>query len=820
MPVRLFYSYSHRDSQHRERMETILATLRRSGLLQSWHDARILPGTSISAALEAGLEEADIVAFLFSPDFLASSECMKEWERAKTLAANGRGLFRVPIILRSCAWKDYLGDDDVKALPDDGHAIMTSSDIDAAWMEVYEGIASVIETIRTTFTPKQEFLAHLRDTELPLGAPLALDDIFVFPHLTKRGRADAADAVTQHIVPNVSELLEEGHVLIDGDHKSGKTGLAKHLAQSLVNSGQPVMFADLGSGGGHLGDKYLPKLYCEQFDGDYTLWQKRENKTLVVDNLTESPKQLEFVTACCDRFDRVIALVSSDVFHAYLRDDTRYAQFQHLRIEPLTLVKQEELIRSRLRRMENKDALTDGFVDHVEDRVNSIILSNRIVPRYPFFVLSILQTFEAVMPRSLTITSYGHCYFVFILSSLSRGGIADSDDALNSAFNFLEQLALAKFLARRESPRECFDYDGFTRKYRDEYLIEDSLLNRLTHKDYGIITPDGGFKTSYMYYFFLGKLLATTPDLSAQYLADLCDHSYDEGNYLTLLFAIHHATDDALIEDILVRTMVELEAIESATLSKRDTTRFTKLISELPQSVLSRDSVEEQRARARRERDNDDATRSPDGDSDGDDASPDSVLRVIRNNKILGQVLRTQYGKLPRHRIEDIVETIADSAFRLISLLLHDEDELHCIALHLQAQYPDADLEKLKEFVTAFSFLWAIINIELAVHAISVPNISEAVEAVVARNSTPAYDLLGYFCMLDVARALSARERDVLRALYNTHGDMFIRRVVSIRTQDYMNTHRSHPSIEQSICSILKIRYRARLRAIDRRHAR
>ena len=822
MRARLFYSYSHEDSQHRAQMETILTLLERRALLQPWCDAEILPGRSISAALEAELAKADIVAFLFSPAFIASDECMKEWERAKALAANGRLLFRIPIVVRPCAWREYLCNDDVKALPKDGHPITTSGDTDAAWMEVYDGIASVIDTIRKTFTPKPAFLGHLQETELPLASPLLLDDIFVFPHLTKRGRADATDAVRQHIVPSVTALLEEGHLVIDGDHKSGKTALAKHVAQSLVNDGQPVIFADLESATTPLGDKFLSGLYEEQFNGDYTLWEQQHNKTLVVDNLSESHKQLAFVTACCDEYDRVVVFVSADVFHAYLRDDIRYAQFQRLTIEPLTLVKQEALLRNRLRSMETEEPLTDGFIDRVEDQVNSIILSNRIVPRYPFFVLSILQTFDAVMPRSLTITSYGHCYYVFILASLSRAGIADSDDAVNSAFNFLEQIALATFVARVESPHERLDFDRFTREYCEEYLIETSLLNRLAHKDLGIITPDGAFKTTYMYYFFLGKLLATSPDLSTRYLPALCDQSYDEANYLTLLFAIHHATGDSLIEDILVRTLVELEAVESATLKKGDTSRFTKLIAELPESVLSSDPVEEQRAKARRRHDEDEATQPPGAESPSDDgdAASASILRVLRNNNILGQVLRTQYGKLPRRRIEDIVETIADSAFRLISLLLHDEEELHQIALCIQAEYPDADLAEVKDFMTAFSFLWTIGNIELAVHAISVPSIGEAVEEVVTRNRTPAYEILGYFCKLDVADQLSNRERTALKSLYKAHTDIFVRRIVSIRTQDYMNTHRSRTSIEQSMCSILDIPYRARPKAITSRRAR
>ena len=94
----LFYSYSHKAFNTRGTWETILANLARDALLRDWSDAQILPGQSISTVLQAKLSDSDIIAFLLSPDFLASEECRKEWRFAKHLAVSGRLIFRVPII--------------------------------------------------------------------------------------------------------------------------------------------------------------------------------------------------------------------------------------------------------------------------------------------------------------------------------------------------------------------------------------------------------------------------------------------------------------------------------------------------------------------------------------------------------------------------------------------------------------------------------------------------------------------------------------------------------------------------------------------------
>lgn len=812
--VTLFYSYSHKDIQYKNEVEKTLATLKERGFLRDWSDSHIVPGQVISATLRSKLSECDIIAFLLSPDFLDSAECRKEWNDAKTMADSGHLVFRVPIIVRPCAWKDFLGNDDVKALPWDGKPVSDYQNADAAWQEVYEGIKSVIVRLRATFTPKPAFLRHLNIADIPASQPLTIDDIFVFPRLIQRDLTFGPDRIREHAISSVDQLRRCGHSIVHGQDKSGKTSLAKHLTRSLIDASKPVLFADLSTATGPLGRKFLQRAYEDTFNGDYSLWRQQNEKTLILDNMTDAPHLLKFLTRCAEVFQHIYLFVSSDIFHSFLIDEPRLGQFTQIRLEPLTLTQQEQLIRKRLTFIDNGDFLTDGYIDQAEDRVNSIIISNRIVPRYPFFILSILQTYDTSMPTKAPITSYGHCYYVFIIASLQRAGISEADEAINSCFNFAEQLALATFQARASSSRSL-DFSTFQNTYRSQYFIETSVLSRLTHKDYGIISNNGEFKTAYMYYFFLGRVLATNSALAKEYVPELCDHSDIEANYLTLLFAIHHAIDDAIIEDIMIRTMVDLEDITPATLREDETSRFVGVVSDLPESVLTSKPVEEERARER------EATHDLDGGEDEEpvtpydrqnDRIPNRTLRVLKSNRILGQVLRTQYGKLPKSQIEDIVEAIADSSLRLVNQALGSQEEIGRFARHIHARKPSADLAEVRRLVTFLSFLWTIGNIEHAVHAVNVPSIREAVERVVTRNDNPAYDIFGYFYQLDSGEELTVEGRDRLAELYMCHRDQFVKRVLSIRTQVYMNTHRSRTSIEQSICSVLGIKYVPRLK--------
>ena len=644
-----------------------------------------------------------------------------------------------------------------------------------------------------------------------LSDSTSLNDLFVFPHLIERDYLGGGNQLREYAVSSVDDLLARPLSVIHGPNKSGKSALAKHLVLSLVNAHQPVLFVDLHNAKGRLNKSFLRRRYEEQFHGDYSLWYRLENKTLVVDAMTAAPGLLDFITSCSDAFERIYLFASSDVFDTYLADDRRLANFRRIRLEPFTRSQQEELIRNRLTTLNLREPLTDGLVDQVENRVDSVIISNRVVPRYPFFVLSILQTFDKAMPPALDVTSYGHCYHVFILASLHRADIPRTDDAVNSAFNFAQQLALAKYRAERTDKKETFDFASFKSQYKERYVVEASLINRLTNAEHGILDNRGEFKSAYMYYYFLGKVLARNASLAAAYLPEICDDSHEEGNYLILMFAIHHASEYRIIDDILLRMMVEMENTPVATLSREETSRFRELIGQLPETIEPKGDVKQERAEQRRMQDEVEKDAAEAQERQRDMHHHDlqlKALRVLKNNRVLGQVLRTQYGSLPKAHLEEIVETIADSSLRVVNLILKDEEEIQRYADYVRARRPTDEVKAVRSLVAFLSLLWTVGNIEQAVYAVNVPSIAEIVEAVVERNQSPAYEMLGFFYQLDSGEQLTWKTRDKLAELYKRHDDDVVRRMISLRTQVYMNTHRSKASIAQSVCSILGITYK------------
>ncbi|WP_437305670.1 TIR domain-containing protein [Sorangium sp. So ce388] len=146
-PLRLFFSYSHKDEALRDELETHLALLKREGLLQSWHDRRIAAGDEWAGQIDRNLDEAEVILLLVSADFLASDYCFDN-EMTRALARHDAGQACViPVILRKTDWQSAPFAK-LQALPKDARPITLWQDRDEAWHDVALGIRHAIEVLR------------------------------------------------------------------------------------------------------------------------------------------------------------------------------------------------------------------------------------------------------------------------------------------------------------------------------------------------------------------------------------------------------------------------------------------------------------------------------------------------------------------------------------------------------------------------------------------------------------------------------------------------------------------------------------------------
>lgn len=147
-PAKIFYCYSHKDEDLRDRLEIHLKMLERQNLIKNWHDRRIVSGKNWANEISKKLEDSDIVLLLLSPDFLASDYCY-EIEMKKAMEMHDSNNVKVvPIILRVCDWKNSPFSS-LQGLPIDMTPVLSQEwhSIDEAFHNITEGLKELIQEL-------------------------------------------------------------------------------------------------------------------------------------------------------------------------------------------------------------------------------------------------------------------------------------------------------------------------------------------------------------------------------------------------------------------------------------------------------------------------------------------------------------------------------------------------------------------------------------------------------------------------------------------------------------------------------------------------
>lgn len=173
-PLRVFLSYSSHDRDLLERLRAHLSPLERRGLIESWYDRDIGAGRDFDQEIRARLEQADLILFLLSADFV-DSDYIVEVEVQRALERHRAGEARVvPIYLRPVHLKGtpFV---DLNGLPDPKRPVTSGE-----WQDEDEALAAVAAGIEQAIAaqwparaaPWRQMLPPPRHR--PLAAALAL----------------------------------------------------------------------------------------------------------------------------------------------------------------------------------------------------------------------------------------------------------------------------------------------------------------------------------------------------------------------------------------------------------------------------------------------------------------------------------------------------------------------------------------------------------------------------------------------------------------------------------------------------------------------
>ncbi|MEN5289228.1 toll/interleukin-1 receptor domain-containing protein [Stenotrophomonas lactitubi] len=214
----VFFSYCHADEELRDQLEKQLAMLKHQGIIETWHDRRIIAGQEIDKTIDEHINSDDIILLLVSPDFLASPYCYdREMKRALERHESGEATV-IPVILRACEWH-HAPFGKLMATPTDGKPVKQWADLDDAFLQVAKAVRAAATQRQTT-----------QIAQTSVGVPTA-----PIPGVTTAVAASAT-ATQARLGPRSSNLrLAKSFTQRDKDQFKAETFeyVAKHFENSL-----------------------------------------------------------------------------------------------------------------------------------------------------------------------------------------------------------------------------------------------------------------------------------------------------------------------------------------------------------------------------------------------------------------------------------------------------------------------------------------------------------------------------------------------------------------------------------------------------------
>ena len=299
--IEVFYSYSHKDEDLREQLEAHLSTVRRLGLIKSWHDRKIPPGQEWASEIDTHLKTAHIILLLISADFLNSDYCyITEMQQALQRHAAKEATV-IPIILREVDWRGSpFGK--LQALPKDARPVTSWPNRDEALADVARGIRKAIEELhRKLFSVPTSFPAM---GSVGPAEGLTLPPLWNVPHERNpffTGREHVLQTLRQALTKNKAAALTQIQA-ISGLGGIGKTQTAVEYAYHYCNDYKAVFWvraeteAELGTGFVQVAQLLgLPELEAQNLDKTVQAvknWLENHHDWLLIFDNADHPELL------------------------------------------------------------------------------------------------------------------------------------------------------------------------------------------------------------------------------------------------------------------------------------------------------------------------------------------------------------------------------------------------------------------------------------------------------------------------------------------------------------------------------------------------
>jgi hypothetical protein len=680
MSTKIFVSYSHSDKNDKKIFLKHLSPLKNNEEIEIWSDEEISAGDIFREEITNKLKESDIVCLMVSANYLSSDSCIKEKKLSFEIRQK-KYIDIIPIIISDCGWKDDKDISALLALPTDGKSIHSYENTDNAWNIVYEKLKENVEKMENinyeNLTDNNKLFLNNADLLANAHAErktVELNDIFVYPNLTKideitdKEKIIDGDAIT-------NEFYENKKILLVGENQSGKTALCKKIYVDLLeNKFLPLYLKSLKVEGKI--ENVLKNIFDKQYKTQYLNYEKnKERIVLVIDDFHAILNKDKFMQKIADFKNQII--VVDDIFTFSLKEENLTKQYIKFRIKQYGPKKRDELIKkwiSMNKEYDNKDNYKQ--IDLKTELVNNFFrktMGHGGIPSYPFFILSLLNTFETANNKlKIEVTEQGYCYSALIYLYLRKEKVREED--IGAYLNFLSEIAIYFFNKDIKEVNQI-EFDKFLELYKKDYnsyIDIKKILSNLHNSKIFLKSNLGNyfFEYDYFYYYFVAMNLSEHIDEKIQDIENMINNLHKIENAYILIFLLHHKKNDSIVEKILNMAKAIFKNITPTTLKKSELNIIDdNIIRHIAGAVLPKNLNPEKERNKRL-----DIQQNIEDNEITDEDSDNNLMLELRKGikaiEVIGLIAKNRAGSLKKEKIKEMLRDAINVNLRIITLIL------------------------------------------------------------------------------------------------------------------------------------------------------
>ena len=613
-----------------------------------------------------------------------------------------------------------------------------------------------------------DFESNLNRINIPLTFgenTVSLSDTYVYPDLDEMKLRDN-ERIDDYIdAESLLDSNDEATFLLEGESQIGKSALLNMLFQRFYKKG----FYPLLLNGSDIKNDNIDRILHQSFIKQYNSIEGAEDrfkqlpkgkKVLLLDDMHtcsmgESKRQ-NLLQHISDLFG--IKIITIDTAFSVLPQCQ--ASFRNLKtysIKPLGYSKRNILVEKYLKCKNSNFSDTDHF-DRSREMFDKLctILGDKLIPPYPVFILTILQSLEYT-PLNTNETSYGYCYQTLIHLALNQVGV--TKDHIDAYINFITELSFELFNSKSDSITET-ELRRFHMEYSKKFwapnydlMVSNLLKSKILKNDFGSL------KSGYIYihYFLTAKKIAEMIDTQEgkKIVLDLFENLHIERNANVLVFITHHTKNLSFIEESIFNAMIPFDGTNPITLEKD--CNYHNLLQDVLKSI--RDNVIEMRnpnkEREKTLRDHDNFVRKRSNLEEDDENIESDIkfrpfLQSFRAIEIVGQIIKNRKGSLEINTLKKMITELYLTAFRQIGFLgelIKDSKDYLAKRVEVDVKDRDSDQdieEKIYRFLQSISLQLCLAVFTKIIHHGGVKELRDLYNEVAQSIGTPASKIVSF----------------------------------------------------------------------------